>query len=420
MLKWTRDSTEVFFDAPLDDLLPDFKQRSFKVSKTFQAKPFTGKHEEDHHRTLEILRHLLQRQQELKHQSQGAGTEGSSKIDKPTVQQKVNRKRRLIESCIARQTTLNLRAIARFTGSAYATVKRVHHALTHGQQRPFFEYPNTKSPLQLEQFQASLAKVEGSFTTIADLRRQHPDCSRRWIGRQLRDSGLRWRLLEKRRKNPVKTKGDPKLAVTVIARITQILNAVDAELLYADEVHFPLFQTADRCWARPDSQDPLIYNRRSAVEAKLSAVAFCSLERFVGVQIFSKDVTWPDFLHCLQQVISSRPAGRRVAVLVDNAAWHTTDRVTGTRAGQFLLFNVPGYFQTNAIENAFSFVRAEFRKRPTVATLEEEAKLLLGIFFHPDNPQRFQGVHRNHLRALIQNLTNNSPQLLDPIPCQPH
>ena len=91
---------------------------------------------------------------------------------------------------------------------------------------------------------------------------------------------------------------------------------------------------------------------------------------------------------------------KKVTVLADNASWHKTDSIMNSKAGKFLYFNVKGLFQANAIENCFSFVRAEFRKRLLVDSLEEEALLLAKIFFNSDNVKRFEGIARNHLRSL--------------------
>ena len=73
-----------------------------------------------------------------------------------------------------------------------------------------------------------------------------------------------------------------------------------------------------------------------------------------------------------------------------------------SQASKFFFFNEPRMFQLNIIENAFSFVRDAFRKRPQVDTMEEEAREIVRIFFDEENQKRFRGVLRNHLRQLIK------------------
>ena len=68
---------------------------------------------------------------------------------------------------------------------------------------------------------------------------------------------------------------------------------------------------------------------------------------------------------------------------------------------KFLFMNSPKLFRANAIENSFSFVKAEWRKRAEVQTIEEEAQHLVRIFFDDRNEQRFKGVAFNHARSLV-------------------
>ena len=46
-----------------------------------------------------------------------------------------------------------------------------------------------------------------------------------------------------------------------------------------------------------------------------------------------------------------------------------------------------------------------------VDSLEEEAKLLVNIFFHPENARRFVGIHKNHFRQLILLMKHHCPRL---------
>jgi hypothetical protein len=67
-------------------------------------------------------------------------------------------------------------------------------------------------------------------------------------------------------------------------------------------------------------------------------------------------------------------------------------------------------FQINLIENAFSFIRDGFRRRSLVDSIEEEAALIMDLFFNSENERRFKGVYRNHIRMLIKYLEIHMPK----------
>jgi hypothetical protein len=163
---------------------------------------------------------------------------------------------------------------------------------------------------------------------------------------------------------------------------------------------FPLIQTAKYHWIGRNAESAIKLNRREVRETTLTAIALCSTERFVGIQIHRGEVTGPDFLHFLNEAIARLPPDRKYLILADNASWHNSGLIQKTEAFKYMYFNTPRMFQINLIENAFSAVRAEFRKRPIVDTLEQEAQLIVNLFFAEHNAARFQGYHRNHLRML--------------------
>ena len=134
----------------------------------------------------------------------------------------------------------------------------------------------------------------------------------------------------------------------------------------------------------------------------LTAIALCSTKGFVAVQVYSKEVTGVDFLNFMNKAIASLPLGKTYTCLLDNASWHRSTPLTTSEVGKFFFFNEPRMFQLNIIENAFSFVRSSFRRRPVVETMEEEAKEIVRIFFEEENEKRFRGLLRNHLRQLIK------------------
>ena len=296
----------------------------------------------------------------------------------------------------------------RFTGFSYSLIKRVADDLAFNGQVSKFVYPNLKTPQQLEQLDNSIKQLEGSYSTIADLKRANPTCSRKFIARKLRSTGHRYQMLPKNELRPKRPPYTHKEVLYTVRHLAQCLVNNNVDLYYVDEVHFPITQTATHHWTRADSNGHnLYYNRRITQLEKLSVIALCSTTQFVAIQIFKREITGDDFLFFMQEALLHLPTKAKVSVLADNATWHRSETVTKTRVAKALEFNAPALFQANLIENCFSFVRSMFRKRPVVETYEEEARLLLQIFFDPRNQHRFEGCLRNHLRSLESLLFEN-------------
>jgi hypothetical protein len=415
-MKATREATAVFFAAPDQKTLPSFSRHCIDPSQQIAAQPYVSQDDVDPKLIWNMLGALYEDEKKKKARLCLQSTKKTTPIRSQSWQETVNRRRNLVASFLQRQTSVNLKEACRYTGCDFSTVKKVHNDLLFAHEVETFEYPNTKTQDQEEQLMQSIKEVQGSYSTIADLKRLHPDYSRKLIASRLKKTGHRYLLMRKERKNPPEERHQHKKIVEVVSHLTQALNSPNTTVLYVDEMHLPLYQTSSKRWTRKEHWNDLVYNRRPAVETKLSVIALCSLEAFVAVQVFKKDVTKEDFLYFMQTVMQRFDAKTKVTILADNASWHVSESITKTRAGKFLYFNAPKVFQANAIENAFSFVRAEFRKRPLIdhiddKALEKEAALLLNIFFMPENLARFEGIHRNHLRCLKGLIAKNSPLL---------
>ena len=210
-------------------------------------------------------------------------------------------------------------------------------------------------------------------------------------------------MLERKLKIPKRDETKSKQVVSVVSHLAQSLINPKVDTFYIDEMHLPLVQTANRHWTWTNNQndhEEMVYNRRPVEDTKLTVIAMCSLTSFVAIQVFQKEVTADDFLYFLQESLKNMPARSKITILADNATWHTAKSIASTTAFSFLHFNAPRLFQANAIENCFSFIRADFRRRPLVKTFEDEVRLLVKIFFDSANIKRFKGIARNHLRSL--------------------
>ena len=412
-MRKTREATEVFFTRPYGQDLPTFQERSYHVVEQLPGKPFKHQEEIDHAVIWHLLNDLYKKRCSLNAKCSLKSLRNPANRERDTWAATVNRKREFIASTINQRPTASIAEICRITKTSYQTVKKVKDDLQYQDNPSIFKYNNLKPVYQLEQLHQLTQEVQGTYCTVSDIKRQLPTFSKKLIARHLRRTGLRWRQLIKRRKNPKEERHPARQVTELVSHLVQAMNSPGTTVLYVDEAHFPLVQTATHHWTAPDHCEDLVYNRRAVEEVKLSAIALCSLEGFVAVQIYRKDITIEDFLYFLQTAMERVVPGQRVTVLADNASWHTSQVITSSKAGKHLFFNVKGLFQGNAIENAFSFIRAEFRKRPVVQTIQEEAKLLVEIFFQAENKRRFEGIHRNHLRSLMKLLLKHSNKLKD-------
>lgn len=412
-MRRTREATEVFFTTPYSQDLPSFKTREYQVLDQLPGKPFKHQEEIDDAILWHLLNDLYKKRCSLKAKASLQAVRNPANRERDTWAATVNRKRELIATILKQRPTVSIAEVCRITKTSYQTVKKVKEDLLYQESPTVFTYNNLKPQYQLEQLNEITTAVQGTYCTVSDIKRKMPSFSKKLIARHLRRTGLRWRQLVRRRKEPKEERHPPRQVVELVSHLVQSMNSPGTTVLYVDEAHFPLVQTSTHHWTTPDHCEDLVYNRRAVNEVKLSAIAMCSLEGFVAVQIYTKDITMEDFLYFLQATMQRIAPGQRVTVLADNATWHTSQTVTSTKAGKFLYFNVRGLFQGNAIENAFSFIRSDFRKRPVVETLEEEAKMLAEIFFQPQNKKRFEGIHRNHLRSLMKLLLRHSTKLRD-------
>lgn len=235
---------------------------------------------------------------------------------------------------------------------------------------------------------------------MSDIKRVHPSFSRNKILDIMHGMGLRYKALPRRRKHPTTPKPNQAKIDCVISHIAQGLVDETVEVFYCDEMKFPLFQTSTHSWTCQEDSQRSVYNRRED-DRMLTAIVLCSTQRFVAVQVFCKEVTGPDFVFFLNNVVGRLPQTKQYTIIADNASWHHASIVEKTKVSKFLYFNEPRMFQLNMIENAFSFIRAMFRKRPIVDGLVAEAMLIVNLFFDPSNEEKFKGILRNHIRQLM-------------------
>lgn len=411
-MKSTRECSRVYFDAIGPHEKIAFEKRQYVHIPSFEFKPFKSSPDIDINEIEAMLKSKERQLRELKDAEQATKPRRLLRCKTPWAT-RIDQKRQFVAQMLQSQDQLNLAEVCRKTGCSYGLVKRVYSDLLFMGRPGTYTVPNEKPIQTVAALDNSIAQIQGTYMTISDLKRQHPSFSRRWIARRMKRTGLRYHLMTKKTKVSKRDRYTKKEVLQIVCHLAQVLaNDDKVDSYYVDEVHFPLNQTSARHWTIPDQPaDDLLYNRRPVNDVKLSAIAMCDLKGFVAVQIYLNDIRSEDFLFFMQQALSSVPRKNKVTVLADNASWHRAANISSAKAIKYLHFNAPGLFLSNAIENSFSFVRSAFRKRPLVSSLEEEAHLLVNIFYDRDNEKRFHGIARNHIRSLLYLLRHNHMML---------
>lgn len=402
----TRECTEVYHAALAADQPIEFQERRVEPVNAFGQRVFRSDDRFDDETVMAALQELMkvkqrEKQNERDQRKAARGhAQQPARPQTPSWREKVNRKRRLLKMCLQNQAQLNFKQVAKHTKSHFSTVKKVYEQLQLEGKIEEYNYQNLKIEEEVERLEDDIQLMQEGFMVITDLKRRHPGFSRQFIGKKLHDAGLKYMRLPKQRKEPQFAPPNSTRVRRMISHLCQGLHDQTTEVLFCDEVKFPLFQTSDRRWCRPEAVGDIVYNRRPVNDGMITAIALCSTKKFEAVQFYKKEVTGPDFLFFLNKAIAQLPAGRSYTILTDNATWHHAGVVERSEANKFLAFNEPRMFQINIIENAFSFVRHAFRKRPVVDSWEAEIREILNIFFDADNPARFKGLLRNHVRVL--------------------
>lgn len=407
---YTKECTQVYFALPCQDHKPEFTRKRVDTIKHFSQRVFRFEERFQDDQVREAL--FLQRNLLEQKSSKNTNNILSKKERSFSRKDQVNRKRKLIKQCIENRSHINIAEIGRVAKADRATVKRVVKELAEYGEISEYEYNNVKTKEEEDALNRTIEEESEGFMTVSLVKRKLPMFSKKKILKAFHDSSMRYRLMPKERKNPIIRIIDSTNVCRVISHIAQAMTDPNTTLLYCDEMKFPLFQTAEKRWIHKDClpQEMMVYNRRPALDYNLNVIALCSLEKFEAIQVYQREVTGQDFLYFLNNAISQMPPGRHYTIITDNAGWHHANVVSRAEASRFLCFNEPRLFQLNIIENAFSFIRHLFRHRPMVNTLSEEAKLIVDIFFDEDNPERFKGLVRNHLKVLLEFLEKHKPK----------
>lgn len=427
----TRLCTEVLFHAPPPLTFPQFSLRKVPTQTPLLHKQFKSKHEYPPQQVLNSLRELADYLEELKQDErrqlrkrcsignhEDSSDEDSYSVGRPEItsrEQRINKKRQSILFNLQAYPDASLRRLQRLTHCSYEMIRSVIRQVRVFGKPTEYRYNHTKSPEQVQALRQSFVDIHKGYLTVAELKRRHPDFSRKFILQQLKATGHKWKMVLNSKDAEEHPPPNPTRMFKVISHLAQGLFEKTAEVYYCDEMKFPLYQSATHHWINPAFKEELKYNRRFSQTLTLNAVVMCSTRGFHAVQIYKQEINAEEFIYFLTHAIPALPEdGKSYTILTDNATWHTAEAVRKTEQAKLLFFNVPHAYTINLIENAFSPVRDAFRRRPQVQTMEEEAKLLFEIFFDPNHKKRFKGIFRNHVRTMINYLVDNMDKIKFP------
>lgn len=144
----------------------------------------------------------------------------------------VNKKREFIKTIILNRATRNIAEIARVSKSHPSTVKSVMRDLDRCGDVSVYEYNNQKSQESQEALDRTIEEDREGFLTVSQVKRKHPEYSRKMILKTLHAKNLRYRFMPKNRKNPVVRIINSTNVRSVISHIAQALADPNTTLLY--------------------------------------------------------------------------------------------------------------------------------------------------------------------------------------------
>jgi hypothetical protein len=311
----------------------------------------------------------------------------------------VNKKRKMVADILRNGMIMSLKKVAKSAGCSLEMVTTVRDQMMIRGDVSEYSYNNLHSEEDMRELHSLIEEPKNKYFSTRDYKRVVGKFSVKKIRKELKELGLRWKKMPRKRVKSVDKKCDKEKMQQVISHIVSSLGSAEREVLYADEMKFPLNQTPSYFWQGRDREEE-VYNNRSE-NITVTAIALCSTKGFVAVQYFLDEVKAVDFLYFMQEVMERLPKDKEYSVLVDNAGWHIANLMKNSDVWRFLTFNVPGQYRVNLIENSFSGVRAMWRQRPEVESIVEVVEDLNKIFFDGENSRRFEGYYYNHLRAML-------------------
>ena len=322
------------------------------------------------------------------------------KPTKPCWRDQVNTKRVEISKYYFSAHNYSVKKVAELTGSDQATVKAVFRQLQIRGRLVPFQFNNQLPQQDLDVLGECIDDPRHLFYSVPQLKRLHPRFSKKTITKQIKLRGYAWKRLKRTpaRPDPRRRVSHPHLIHQVVSTVVTGLFDDDKEVYFVDEFKLPLFQTPDYSWSKGTDRDYLFNSRPETLV--YTGIVLCSIRGFEAYQIYTDEVNSRDFLYFMQEAIGRLPTDKAITVVMDQATWHKAELLRQSDVYRLFCFNAPGVFQLNMIENAFSAIRSDFRKRAVTTTTTEELHAISELFSWEVNEKRFVGYYKNYLRSL--------------------
>lgn len=312
----------------------------------------------------------------------------------------VNLLRTQLSVLITDSSFQSFKSLAKTAGCHPSTAKSVFLQVAINGGPLHYDYNKQYPPEQVEALDKMIYDPDSLYFTTQDYKRRAPPFSKRFIRKRLKASGLKYKKLNRQRREPIERNLSPTKLKKVIWTVVQAMAKGDDNILFLDEAVFPCMQTSQHCWMRKGQE--VIYNRRESVQT-LEVIALCSQSGFVAFQVYNADINKQAIHYFLTQVLSRLGGRKKVLILLDNAGWHQSNLILKSSMKELLLFNVAYCWESNLIENTFSKMKSLWRTRRVAKDLDDEIKSLVEIFrtsWHRDGEDDFEGYRRQYYRQL--------------------
>ena len=377
----------------------ELKERLVVALDKLKASPYPDNKDMD----MEDIRELALHLSRTVYRKVKEGEKGKKRVRKSR-RDTVNEKRQRLREIYRSGTWLSIKHLAKQAGVCYQTAKSFVDSMRLRGEVQEYEYNHLHGEKDIEKLHCTLRHPSLAFQSIGDIKQLHPLFSRKAITKALKKTGKRYTKIATKPKAKKKVTMNYSHLQTIMATILDGLHHPDRRILFCDEMKLPLYQTSSHAWLDRErtTGEQKVEMQARPESTMLVAMVLCSTTGFESVQINAGDIRTNDFLDFIQTSLMLLDPKKQYRIVADNPQWHKGEIMLKSRANDFLLFNIPGLFQLNLIENAFSAVRAAFRRRPVVESLAEEISQLTRIFFGEDQKEQFAGYTRNLLRTIVR------------------
>lgn len=393
----TRPCSIVFFHDYNEPEDLSFDCRHLNLTYKPKQRLFKGDFRMSKDEVIEILNDLKRQEREIIEGQEQPREQPRPRRPRVERIDQVNALREEISLTISNTESQSYREVAKRVGCHTSTVKSLFLELVIRGDPKEYNYNNQHSIETDTELNNLINEPANQFLSTTDYKRRVPVCSKKYIRRCLKNNGLRYKKLERRRKVKDEQKYNKGELKKVIWTTVQAMARDDETILFLDEATFPCNQTTDYCWMR-DREEP-IYNRRDSTES-LFLIALCSQRGYVAYQVHSKEPNKEAIHYFLSQALEGLEEKKRIVILLDNAGWHLSNLTTSSKMSELLLFNVPCCWESNLIEITFSKMKSLWRQRRVVRTIGEEVENLVRVVRGGWSEKNFGGYRRQYYRQL--------------------